>query len=99
MLVFAIGNTAAQNPVQLWFSQDGYYGEITNVFCEGNRTFDYRWIFANKTLAKNNELVEADPTRYSVSVGHINQNKYGSWLKIKNALNALECTRNIIPCS
>ena len=76
-------------PPWYWVSTDAVFGQVINVFCKGG-TSDYRWVFANKTLAVNNELVEADPTRYSVSMGSISNpqygTRYGSLLLIRNAL-------------
>ena len=61
------------------------------MFCKGGLV-KYQWVFANKTLAQDEELIDADPTRYSVSVrytyvyGYKLDYRYGSLLVIKNAL-------------
>ena len=84
-LLYAFGHTASQIPAWYWISTDATFGQVINVFCKGGDS-DYRWIFANKTLAENNELVEADSTRYSVSVGYTSTYDFGSLLLIRNAL-------------
>ena len=84
-LLNAFGHATSQLPVWYGVSTDAVFGRVIYVFCKGG-TSDYRWIFANKTLAQNNELVEADSTRYSVSVGYISTYNYGSLLLIRNAL-------------
>ena len=46
--------------------------------------------FANKTLAQDKKIIDADPTRYNVSLGYTyykdGKYGYGSLLVIKNAL-------------
>ena len=82
--VFAICH-ATLIPVDHWTATTTHLGPVIKVFCEGGKS-DYRWLFANKTLAENNELIDADSTRYSVSVKNISRYQYGSLLSIRNAL-------------
>ena len=82
--VFAICH-ATLIPVDHWTARTTHLGPVIKVSCEGGKS-DYRWLFANKTLAENNKLIDADSTRYSVSVKNISKYQYGSLLSIRNAL-------------
>ena len=88
-LLQVFGHTTAQVSTVYWILPDTDFGPVVHVFCTGSTSVDHRWVFANKTLAQDGELIDADPTRYSVSVGCTNlydRKEYGSLLVIKNAL-------------
>ena len=89
-MLYVLGHTAAQSPVKYWISNETDFGPVINVFCRGSESKFYRWVSASKTLAKDNDLIDADPARYSVSVGYTYNNEceytYGSLLMIKNVI-------------
>ena len=88
LLLCVFNHSTALVPIAKWSYSDEDFGPVINLFCTGS-TY-YRWTFANKTLAQDEELIDADPTRYSVSVGQVYSygyaNGYGSVFVIKNAL-------------
>ena len=90
LLFYVLGHTAAPSPVKYWISNETDFGPVINVFCRGSESNFYRWVSASKTLAEGEELIDADPTRYSVSVGctydYEHEYTYGSLLTIKNVI-------------
>ena len=59
--VFAICH-ATLIPVDHWTATITHLGPVIKVFCEDGKSeggkSDYRWLFENKILAENNELMK-----------------------------------------
>ena len=88
-LLHVFNLTTAQISTVYWTSWDTDFGPVINVFCKGSTSVYHRWVFADKLLAQDGQLIDADPSRYSVQVGYTNlydRHEYGSLLVIKNAL-------------
>ncbi len=79
--------------VSSWIGHDKSYGPIINIFCEkylkctpykGNKCV-FIWKFGEETLAENEDLIDADSSRFSVDFGDTDVG-YVSLLTIKYAL-------------
>ena len=86
VLLCVYNNTVAKVLVRQWQTIDPQLGPIVNIFCKSGGSASYSWIFNNQIIALDNDILGADPTKYSVKVGYISQTDYGSLLLIKNAL-------------
>ena len=87
VLLYVCNHIAAQSPVVNWISHETELGPVINVFCRSSTSNFYQWNFANKTLAQDEKIIEADPIRYNVRVGYTyeyrNEYNYGSLLMIQ----------------
>ncbi|XP_072021091.1 uncharacterized protein [Amphiura filiformis] len=89
ILLTYFDHTTAQVKVGQWSTNEVDIGPIVNVFCYSSSTTIptfYTWTFSNKTIASNDTLIDANPSRYSVTMQDVQNTGYGSLLEIRNAL-------------